>query len=271
MYMIKLRSLLLCCCLIPLGMACEEVVDDPGALPYHEKLVIRSVLKNEQKLDTIKITRTLPPLDDYDEQKAMVHGALVLVRHNGIVDTIPDRGDSHYFKPGITISSGDTYELTVEWNGKRATAITTIPQQPVIQSARKVRDMSPSGRYSEYLEATITARSAEAYTATSLYRYDPPNDHLVASSSQFSEVRRSSSDGETLSVRAYSYWDNTAGTEYIIVHAYDAPFYDYYTSFGQDEENLFGVSARPVKWNVRGDGIGMFIGMASSTAFRIPE
>lgn len=266
----KLRSLLLCCCLALAGMACEEIVDDPGALPYHEKLVIRGVLENNKQLDTITITRTLPPLDDYNEEQAIVRNALVLVRHDGVTDTLPDRGNSRYFKPGITIRSGSVYELTVEWNGKRATAVTTIPQQPVIQSARKVEDSDPFDGRSNYLEATVTARSTEVYGATSRYRYPPPDEHIVTSSSFLYEVKRPTSDGQTLAVRSYSYWDEVTGIEYIIVHSYDAPFYDYYTSLDQDSGELFGASGRQVKWNIRGDGIGMFIGMASSEEFRVP-
>ena len=266
----KLRSLLFCCCLALAGVACEEIVDDPGALPYHEKLVIRGVLENNKQLDTIKITRTLPPLDEYSEERAVVQNALVLVRHDGIVDTLIDHGNSQYFTPGIIVRSGSVYELTVEWKGKRATAVTTIPQPPVIQSARRVNGTSSSGYSSAYLADTVLPRSAEVYAATSLFRYPPPNQNLSVTTNFFYEVKRPANNETALAVRAFSYWEEVTGTEYIIVHSYDAPFYEYYTSLDQDSEDLFGASGRQVKWNIQGDGIGMFIGTASSEEFRVP-
>lgn len=265
----KISSLALCVCLALLSVACEEIVDDPGALPYHEKLVIRGVLEEGRSLDSISVTRTLPPLERYSDEKAIVRNALVLVRHNGQTDTLTDHGNSRYFKPGIAIHSGDIFELTVEWNGKRATAVTTIPQIPVVLSAERI--LPDTYEYSSgYLEATITPRSTEAYTATSLYRYPPPNQNIIMSTNYPYQVKRPTGDEPVLTIRSYSYWGDISGDEYIIVHAYDAPFYDYYTTFGQNSEELFGVSGQQVQWNVHGDGIGMFIGRARSKEYRVP-
>ena len=56
----------------------------------------------------------------------------------------------------------------------------------------------------------------------------------------------------------------------VLVYSFDLPFYDFYYSYrDQDEEGILFGNPRPVRWNVEGDGIGIFIGR-SSVAVRIP-
>lgn len=260
-------------CLVLGAAGCTSVVDDPGTLPYHEKLVVRGVLQADSTLDTISVTRTLPPLDDYSREKAAVHGALVVVYHNGVHDTLRDHGKGRYFAPNITIQSGTTYELTVEWNGKRAYATTIVPFPPIIQSVRKETSQSSHSFYNTVLVAAVTPRPNEVYGATSEHRTPPPNAYTYRNYT-IDEVKYSSDTTKngTVSVRAdRATWYQENGTDVIQVHAYDPAFYAYFRSaYDSDDDSPFNRAGSQKKWNIYGDGIGMFIGMASSPFTEVP-
>ncbi len=258
--------LLLLCLVCLLAVGCEEIVDDPGTLPYEEKLVIRSIVEAGKGMDSILITRTLPPLDAYVEEKAWVHNALVLVRHNGITDTLIDGGRGRYYKPGIVPQPGGVYELDVVWNNKHASAVTRIPQYPTIISTRRNHKTNRWGDQIDVLEARIKPFPGTVYSST--YMYYIPGMPGYTESTYINELYRLSDTTSTgeLVIPTESYNYSSGHIDYkISVQAYDEAYYAYFTSYinGNDDDGPFSQN-RNVKWNVQGDGIGMFIGIARS-------
>lgn len=249
-----------------LSFGCEEIVDDPGALPYEEKLVVRGVLEAGEPLDSISITRTLPPLEYYSDEKAWVHGALVVLHHNGRTDTLQDRGRGLYYKPGIAVEAGDVYELTVQWNNKRAEAVTRVPHPPVVTSVDHRLEKNRWGTNVHILEATVQPRTGEVYGSTFEYRYS--NIPTYVSRYPYLDVLRTAQDTSAAGVvtvysEFYAYGSDLYEF-FLLVHAYDEPYYHYHYSYRGDNDDPFGQPGQNIQWNVRGDAIGMFIGMATS-------
>jgi hypothetical protein len=50
------------------------------------------------------------------------------------------------------------------------------------------------------------------------------------------------------------------------ISSFDAPYYDFLQTYSNSSNrgSVFGTGGANPKWNVTGDGIGMFIGMAST-------
>lgn len=272
--MLPIKTMLaffVCFCTLFSITGCEQVVDDPGILPYHEKLVIRGVLEAGNTGAMLTVTRTLPPLEPYTDEKAVVRGAVVILRHDGVHDTLRDQGEGKYFAPNIPIQSGTLYELTVEWNGKRAFATTTIPFRPNIQSVRKTQ--SPSSRYDYFLVAALVPRPNEVYAATA--EYQTP-DGGTYRSNRIDEVKHSADTTRygIVNIQAGNFfWYREGGTDFIRVYAYDPAYYKYFTASddNNDDDSPFNQPTSQNQWNIQGDGIGMFIGMASAPPFAVPN
>lgn len=266
-------AFLVCSCALFSITGCEQIVDDPGILPYYEKVVVRGVLEAGNTGVTLSITRTLPPLDEYTDDKAAVQGAVVILRHNGVHDTLRDQGKGRYYAPDISIQPGDIYELTVEWNGKKAFATTTIPFYPNVQAVHKTQ--SQSSRYDYFLVAAIVPRPNEVYGATSEYRLPPP-DNGTYRSNRIYEVKHSTdtTGNGLLTIQSGSFlWYREGGTDFIRVHAYGPAYYKYFTASDDHDDNdsPFNQPTSDNQWNIQGDGIGMFIGMASTLPIEIPK
>ena len=76
----------------------------------------------------------------------------------------------------------------------------------------------------------------------------------------------SSSNGQQLKIRTEevpsNLVNNTSGNLGIRFYIYDRAFYEYFISQGsaQIPDAIFGQPGTNVRWNVKGEGIGMFVG-----------
>lgn len=269
LFRFRISPLVLLLCSSLLAVGCEEIVDDPGALPYEEKLVIRSIIAADEPMDSIDITRTLPPLENYEDEKAWVHGALVIVRHSGIADTLLDVGRGQYFKPGIIARPGERFELDVVWNNKRATATTRIPQHPTIASTKLTYTYGKWGNRIDVIDAMVKPRTGEVYSAT--YRYRQQGSPYTATDPYVRDMYRvadTTANGLLkVSCESYLYYPGDGELAYqIVVQSYDEPYYSFFSSYhsgGGDDDPVFS-NTRNIKWNVQGDAIGVFIGIATA-------
>ncbi len=138
--------------------SCATSVIEGATLPATEKLVISGILTAGQPVRNIEITRTLPPLDTFLVSKTLVKNAevtltvdgravpLTLQASTGIIpktaEGLPiagyDAEASKYEASGLIVESGKSYTLTVNWNGKRATASTFVPETPMVQTSNNL-------------------------------------------------------------------------------------------------------------------------------------
>ena len=75
-------------------------------------------------------------------------------------------------------------------------------------------------------------------------------------------------------VEAYDAALIPSDTAFTIIHSYDQPFYNFFITRGSNapgyDDLLFRQTGGPISWNVSGDGIGMFIGHATTTKRILP-
>ena len=128
---------------------CGQIVTG-ASIPHDERLVINGAVIAGQPIRNIQITRTIAPLDTFNMDKVRitdadaritVDGREYRLRLQSAVDSIRTNfgqiiaGPSCYETvEGLIAQNGKTYTLTVNWNGKTATATTTVPQTPVVAS-----------------------------------------------------------------------------------------------------------------------------------------
>ena len=209
-------------------------------------------------------------------------------------------GQTMFSAPNLIAREGETYTITVKWRTKTATAETTVPQKPQILAVRVIEQLRPSfttattvpGADPQIITFIDTVKALESvvmpiadivYSAglqiisqanpsvplTSIFvgqplRFtdSPPREQVILSGSLPSQ---------TLIFTRFA--NNTPpqglyqqGVYQLSLYAFDKAYYDYALtrSRGQQAANLFGgTNGENVLWNVRGDGIGLFIGVAA--------
>lgn len=244
--------------------SCEDTNIVNSNAQYVEYLVVRSELKANTEFDGVRITRTLPPDESYDINKAEIKNATVHLKVNGF-QVIP----LHHIREGIykplydlTISPGYTYELLGNIGEKSIYGITRIPEIP------NVRDVSfQSGTY---LTANVASKPDEVYGAvwTITRNQDQPPE---VSDNFFSIVPTVYKTNEPrVAVRTTNIPENLRtpllrASTFIRVTAFDKSYLDYFKTKNNDRQvdNVFVSGGGAVGWNVRGEKvIGMFIGIA---------
>ena len=66
-----------------------------------------------------------------------------------------------------------------------------------------------------------------------------------------------------ITIGTYPYWYyGEFGLSSIILTKYDLPYFDYYVTRreGDMNDDVFAISGNNIAWNIKGDGIGLFIG-----------
>lgn len=121
-------------------VSCEETVD--GDLPFEEQIVISSVLSAGNKILPIGISfvhigKTIHPLERPDTNQSYVKNGKVTI------STGSEEYDLKYSKMGYWVNDdfipeeGKTYKIEVEYNGKKASAETTIPIYSIEKGEKK--------------------------------------------------------------------------------------------------------------------------------------
>lgn len=111
---------------------CGDIIRMPSESAYNEKLVVNGLLIAGMPVDSIRINRTADITEPYDPVSSAVTGALVILEHNGITDTLTE----YTTRPGIYyhpdrsyfVEKGVTYRLTVSDSlHESVVAETTVP------------------------------------------------------------------------------------------------------------------------------------------------
>jgi hypothetical protein len=241
---------------------CEEIVENPD-LPYVEKLVVGAVLENGADEVVVYFSRTQPLSQQYVSENSKLNNVYARIVAHGRSFSLVHLGEGIYSTSGLSVQPGVEYELYAEWNGKQAYAKTTVPFPADVQAARAC----PPGQYAFCLESIVLPREHEAYGQTWEVQ---KSDGRIERGGVFGSVLRkldAGSDGKIVLSEGYNYMPLEQGdTLYARIHAYDEPYYYFFTSNGEPayrgDDNFFWFSGTFVNWNVTGDAIGMFIGKA---------
>jgi hypothetical protein len=257
----KKKSLLLIFFSLFFFFSCEQPLEEEE-FPYELKLVIRALLEENKVIGNIYIGRTLPVGIQFNEDFAKVTDAVGAVVSDGIFYPLRHTGNGIYTTDSLIARRGKTYSLIVQWQEKIASAETTIPFPGSILSYG-VMAINENGQTFNALEGTVIPFADESYAATwVLVNF---NGTIARESENFAQVARSLAN-QTLRVRTIEIPDfilnSTSGNVGMRFYIYDKAFYDYFISHGSGQlpDAIFGQPGTNVRWNITGDGIGMFIG-----------
>lgn len=241
--------------------SCEEDVVGVS-LPYKEQLVIRAVLESGSPIGNIRVEKTLPPLENYSPDKAIIQNATLIIEDGSSIDTLTYANG--YYHSKLIARPGVKYRLKAIWKNHKAYAETVVPE-PVDFDFVSVEFKRNDYVYGEY--------NAIAYTLI-----DPRPEYVYQGAISMEGIIYSPDEIFTYSnvdrngkLRVNLYYTGGNDTNDIkktlkffvfVIAAYDKQFYDYFiTKYnGNSSGDIFGNLGTNVRWNVTGDGIGMFIG-----------
>ena len=244
--------------LIILLISCEQTVKDPD-LPYVEKLVIESIFTEGEIIDSIIITRTLPPLGEYSFEKALVTDAEGYIEIDGEKHEL--EFNKNQYDSDLTAKVGKKYKLAVRWKNLKAYATTFVPPKVTIDTAvhRFVENEWDENTYTFHLNAVIHPIDNTCYSGKSErhFFYDVRNNTHKNNSGRIL-VPFFRHDYIISDTTQFKLHDPVKG----LIYSFDESFYDYFNTrdFGNEEGTIFGISGRNVEWNVKGDGLGLFMG-----------
>lgn len=231
----------------------EQTVD--YNLPYTEKMVIDGQFSINSKNFSVRVTKSLPPLEELTPEKVTVSDADCKVYYKDQVVDLNYAGESMYVSNSpINIEEGVEYKLEVKWKDKFATATTTIPKIPIIKEV--VVDSIPSygGDYFKILTFIVqTVDKGMGSIVENYFYYNDSNLRLL------DEVNK---------IYVISTGDSYYGNPLEDFTTFDFRYYDiqYYTYWvtryeGQSDDGIFGNSGVNLEGNVKGDNtFGVWIG-----------
>jgi hypothetical protein len=125
--------------------SCTTVLDE-AELSYQEQIVISAVLTVGDTVRNIHVMRSVPPLGKIDYAQhglpdakvtLLLDGSPVATRRQTVLPAIGTQGlnpDKRTFfeAPGVIVRTGQRYDITVEWSGRRITASTVAPAVPTV-------------------------------------------------------------------------------------------------------------------------------------------
>jgi hypothetical protein len=250
--------------------SCERTVGNIE-LPYVEQLVIKCVLEPGKLVEKVRVEKTLPPLDSYSPDKALVSDAKFII-NDGTQDYVLQYANGYYYSYELIPQEGKYYNMRVEWKNKVATAETYIPPQVTVEGYEfKIITNTGLGNkwYDVYLYFKITPVSNAVYQGGILqelgddYRfYNDPARYEEKDINNKLNVKMGNyyySDGQIDTNNLYN--EIIAGNTFAIA-SYDKSYYNYWiTQYNGDTgSGIFSGGGLNISWNIEGDGIGLFIG-----------
>lgn len=272
-----MKNILFIIALCSILISCEEIVENPG-LPYKEQLVIRAKLEPGIPVSDIRITRTLPPLDIYDENKALITDASAVIEYNGTeYKLIYSNTGGTYFNDELIPVVGGTYRLRVEKGNMKATAETTVPDSVTIESFF-IDFFEVDTRYGDrYLNFRLYVNfkpvNYAVYTAQYQYKFNeyPDYQDMIYRNGDTLKNGRIAFQMQNFSYSLYTETPDTNEIKKSIkensceIISWDPAFYNYFLTRyeGSSDNDFFGTSGINIKGNIVG-GLGMFIGKTTT-------
>ena len=247
-------------------LACEYTTDSLN-LPYEERLVIQGYIYNDESgggHEHVYVGRTLPLDKDNPEHNQILTDAKVQLSYGDMTRPLPfDSGGAVYFNDSFAVSPGTIYTLTVEWGGKRAWASTRIPLPVQIDTVTLTREIT--GNSNVYTaQADVVPRPDEVYLSDWVIYNRESSIHEIIRPAGPLRQQDASADGHLHFTYKFESGNRVDSVHFNCV-AYDKPYYDYYISRGNPDFSgvpVYSYFEGPVRWNVEGDGVGLFVGEA---------
>jgi hypothetical protein len=255
----KIRDIIYIILTSILIVSCQETVSTNG-LPYTELIVISGELIAGESISNIYITRTLPPLDNYYLDSALITDAKAYLELNNTKYELKFNSFSKtYYCDSIIPKVGDKFKINVYWNGHNANGITTIPDKvdSVYNIKTEIKEIVDNYGY-QFSQLII---SAFIKSSKNVVIYSGTND-FETYNSKFFVHKLNQNFNSNLLLFTSDYYTSEYIADTLIIGTFDLDFYDYYTTKnnGNQNDDAFSINADFIKWNIKGDGIGLFIG-----------
>jgi hypothetical protein len=242
--------------------SCEEIVDADG-LPYEEKLVIHSILFADSTGNTVQISRTLPVNVPFDTNQAYLKDAVGSITDGETTYPLEYIGyGGRYRAKGLMAKAGKHYSLSVSWRDMSITASTEILAGGSIDSAWTTDDPTDYGYVERNIRMIVRLpNGASAITGYYGVFIDPIYGGWTVQSNDYRLIskRDEKDDGRIYTAQ----WLQRERTEFDTLtaklHVFAPGYYEYSESRNRQNDEMPG-NPTVIKWNVEGDGIGIFFG-----------
>ncbi len=254
--------------LLPLFLfySCEQPSEEQD-IPYIPKLVIRGIISEGNSVHDIYIGRSMPVSVKIDHSFTDLPDAAAAIIWNDKVYPLSHTHNGLYKNDTLQIVRGQKYTLLASWQNLSITAETTVPVPGNITHFALKAQTTDSGKIN-FLQGRVYPIADEVYCATWVL-YDNVNGIAGNESTTFGTVTGKNQTGvvNCTTSNIPSKLINLENTNLIPrVFIYDHPFLDFFKSqnLNQVSDAIFGQTGSQVIWNVKGDGIGLFIGRLDS-------
>lgn len=257
---------------------CEQTISNPE-LPYEVKLVINARLGDNSA--SAYISRTIPLTQKYNQEIALVRDARVVITSPDGSQSVMtfDSTSKYYTLQNTNFIPGKNYTLRVEWYGMVATATTIIPPEPVWEVDSVViadtnvidydPDHPPRDKYRAFIKLKMNAQENILYRANCLcYSSSDTSDKLSYRFMLRSDMGRYIANAEGFIPGAIIFSEEPVKAVLINIYSSTSALDDFYTSERNGDNNggsIFGSFGTNPKFNVYGDGIGVFDGYTTGT------
>jgi hypothetical protein len=247
-------------------IGCEQPLNEEE-FPYEIKLVVRNLVLSNKLIDSIYVGRTLPVSVPFDKEFAKVTTAVGAVISDGIFYPLRHKGNGYYTTDSLIARPGKTYYLIINWENISVNAETTVPVIGNINNSYVNQGINEGSAFS-YLESSVSPFSDEVYGA--VWFVMTYTGFITFEADEFERIVKKEENAAAVLVPTIEIpqsYINSNGSYGIRIYAFDKSYYDYFitSNLNQIPDAIFGQSGSAVKWNINGNGIGMFVGRADTT------
>ncbi|MGE5436755.1 MAG: DUF4249 family protein [Syntrophothermus sp.] len=239
--------------------SCEQPLSEEE-FPYEAKLVIRGIIEDGKPIKDIYIGRIMPVGVPYSKEFTQIKDASAVIVYKDSLYTLKHISEGLY-SSNLIAHKGEKYTLLVNWNDKFATADTYVPVPGNITDMQMVQSAG-NNPYS-YLNVTIQANGKECYGA--YWFIKASNGTILSQSFKINEITVAEKNIPIAKVPTDTIPKGLTSSIFSArVVVFDGVVYDYFKTQNSTllTDNVFGQAGINVNWNVKGDGIGMFVGKA---------
>ena len=240
--------------------SCEETVNGVE-LPYQELLVIRAELRANEQF-TVVIRKTLPPLEEFLEESSRITGVTAYIECEGKKYPLISDGGSYFSNSELIPKPGKTYKLYAEWKNHKATAETTVPfNNDSAYNYNIIKKITDDEWGDQRYEYTITADVRLAGNCVAMINAIGYNQYYNTPKELCTKLEKDFFGNIVIGKYiSWSYDDFQLSS--VVITKYDNPYFDYYVTReeGDMNDDVFAIAGNNIAWNIKGDGIGLFIG-----------
>lgn len=259
-------ALAIAICLGAALSACETIVDS-NDVPYVDRLVIEGVIDADSAITGIRITHTLPLDRVTTTEESYVPNLTGSVTTRDGRFPLVYQGKGFFAAPGAIAHAGDVCSIETSWNGQPVRAGTRVPLTPRESFPVFGGETTPEPGFImlRSIECHVKGLDSMAVYDASMYvvtSYSGAGDRSVYHNRANAVKRPADTTADGLLDVGWpgSFFYCLQDSSYFEVLAYDHPYYDFVQTFSYGGHDDFFDSSSPVRWNVEGNGIGMFIG-----------